>query len=158
MPLRANFYIIDNQLIMVTIFDNIDIKEIEIISEDKDKILKFLAENKWKDGFECRNCGHTNYCHGKTPYSRRCTKCKKEESATAHTLFHRCRFDLKKAFKIAHMVCTNQNISTYKISEFVDLRQMTCWSFKKKITECINNREDLSTKKKIELKDVIIRK
>ena len=32
-----------------------------------DLCLKFLASVKWEDGFVCRKCGNTNYCHGKTP-------------------------------------------------------------------------------------------
>ena len=48
---------------------------------DSGKVLMFLSEQKWKNGFRCRKCNHTNYCEGKTPYSRRCTRCKAEESA-----------------------------------------------------------------------------
>ena len=68
---------------------------------DGDKVLKFISEVKWKYGFVCRNCGHTNYCEGKTAYSRRCTRCKKEESASAHTIFHNIKFPVNKAFYIA---------------------------------------------------------
>jgi radical SAM protein with 4Fe4S-binding SPASM domain len=25
---------------------------------------------KWRKGFECRKCGYTNFCSGKTPHSR----------------------------------------------------------------------------------------
>ena len=103
----------------------------------KDDCLRYLAEQKWKDGFICTKCSHDNFCPGKTPYSRRCTKCKKEESATANTLFHHCRIDLLEAFKMAHEVCSNPNISSYQISERFNIRQMTCWKFKKKITECL---------------------
>ena len=52
-----------------------------------EKALQFIAGIKWEGGFTCRKCGNTNFCDGKSPYSRRCTKCKTEESATAHTLF-----------------------------------------------------------------------
>ena len=59
--------------------------------------LSVLADLKWKDGYACSNCGSANYCKGKQPYSRRCTKCKKDESATANTVFHRCKFSLRKS-------------------------------------------------------------
>ncbi|MGM0566169.1 MAG: transposase [Bacteroidota bacterium] len=99
--------------------------------------LKVLADEKWAEGYQCRRCGHTNYCRGRSPYSRRCTRCKYEESAQAHTIFHKCRIPLPKAFKISFQVCNQHEISSYKLSEALELRQMTCWRFKKTILECI---------------------
>ena len=98
--------------------------------------LAFLASVKWSDGFSCRKCGHENYCAGKTPSSRRCTRCKHDESATAHTPFHGCRMPLDLAFRIAFEVCCQPDISTYKLAEVYRTRQMTCWKLKKKIIEC----------------------
>jgi hypothetical protein len=105
--------------------------------------LEFLAELKWKDGYICRKCGHTNYCKGKTPFSRRCTKCKHEESSTAHTIFHRCKIPLMEAFDIISKICADPEISTYKLSKLKDRRQMTCWKFKKKIIDCIEKKGKL---------------
>jgi hypothetical protein len=33
---------------------------------------------------------------------------------------------------------------------------MTCWKFKKKISQCIEDREDMSDSRKIELKEIIL--
>lgn len=141
---------------MLTIFDKINIKQFQTFFDDEEKCLSFLADEKWKDGFVCRNCGHTHYCSGKTPFSRRCTKCKREESATAHTIFHRCKIYLPDAFKLAHLVCTSPKISTAELSETLDLRQMTCWHFKKKVTQCIESRNDVSAEGKVELKEIVM--
>lgn len=104
---------------------------------DEASCLEFLADAKWSSGFVCRKCGHSNFCKGKTPYSRRCTRCKHEESATSHTVFHNCRIPLTKAFKMSFLVCDKPEISTYKLSRQLETRQMTCWKFKKKILDCI---------------------
>ncbi len=141
---------------MLTIFGKISIPQIKDLFIDEEKCLEFIADEKWKEGFVCRKCGHTNYCLGKKLFSRRCTKCKTEESATAHTIFHRCRLYLPDAFRIVHIVCTDPNISSATLSEAVDIRQMTCWKFKKKITKCIEERKDVSSSTKIELKEVIM--
>jgi hypothetical protein len=117
--------------------------EFELEFSTDEKCLEFLAREKWKDGYKCRKCGHTNYCKGKTPFSRRCTRCKHDESATAHTIFHRCKIPLTDAFEIAYTVCRNPTISTYDLSRKLDTRQMTCWKFKKKITECIESKGEL---------------
>jgi len=143
------------QHILKKLFENIDIKEFETQFSSDDDCLKFLVEEKWKNGFVCRKCGHTNYCVGSTPYSRRCTKCKSQESATAHTIFHRCKIPIHEAFKITYLVCSLPNISSHEISRQIDIRQMTCWSFKKKISQCIDERGDLSVVQKAEIKEKI---
>jgi hypothetical protein len=106
--------------------------------ESDDKCLELLAQIKWEDGFVCRKCGNTNFCPGKAPHARRCTRCKSEESATAGTVFHHCRFSLSKAFYIAYSVCKGkQDISTYEFARKLSLRQMTCWKFKDRIRKAI---------------------
>ena len=110
----------------------------EELFADSEKVMKFVADVKWENGFECRNCGHTNYCEGKTAFSRRCTRCKKEESATAHTIFHNIKFPLNKAFYIAYNVCVLGNeFSSYNFSDRLELNQMTCWKFRKRIQTCM---------------------
>lgn len=105
--------------------------------------LSFLAEEKWKQNYRCRKCGHDNYCQGKTPYSRRCTRCKHEESATAHTLFHHCKINLPDAFKITYMICHDEQVSSHELSRQLQLRQMTCWKFKQKINECLQQKKGI---------------
>jgi hypothetical protein len=141
---------------MLTIFGKINIPKIKDFFADEEKCLEFIADEKWKDGYACRKCGHHNYCQGKTPFSRRCTRCKSEESATSHTIFHRCRISLPDAFRIAHLVCSEPNISSTELSKQVNIRQMTCWKFKKKISKCIEERDDMSETRKVELKEIIL--
>ena len=112
--------------------------QLEELFTNNDKCLEFLSKLKWEKGFVCRKCGNENYCPGKTPYSRRCTKCKTEESATSGTIFHHCRFDISKAFFIAYNVCRgNNDLSTYEFARLLSLRQMTCWKFKDKLKKAM---------------------
>jgi hypothetical protein len=122
---------------MITLISKLDEKRFKTRFSTDTECLKFLAESKWARGFKCRKCGNANFCHGKTPFSRRCTRCKHEESASAHTMFHGCKIPLKTAFEIAYLVCKDPGISTYTLSNMLGKRQMTCWKFKKKILECI---------------------
>ena len=105
--------------------------------------LHFLADKKWENGFVCKKCGNTNFCKGKTLYARRCTRCKHEESAIAHTIFHRCHIPLTEAFRIVYMVCSNPSVSTYEISRQIELRQMTCWKLKSRLMECLKNKGEV---------------
>lgn len=119
---------------------NSEISEIQLdeLFGSNEKCLEFLSEIKWKDGYKCRKCDNINYCPGKTPFSRRCTKCKSDESATSGTIFHHCRFDISKAFYIAYNVCKgNDDVSSYEFARRLALRQMTCWKFKDKLKKAI---------------------
>jgi len=108
------------------------------------KCYEFLAQIKWAQGFVCKKCGNTNSCSGKMPYSKRCTRCKTEESAIAGSIFHNCKFSISKAFYIAYTVCkVNKDISTYEFARRLSLRQMTCWKFKDKITKAIEKSGEL---------------
>jgi two-component system, sensor histidine kinase LadS len=117
--------------------------KLEQLLVDEDHLLEFIASEKWKEGYVCRKCGHDNYCKGKKPYSRRCTRCKQEESATSHTIFHGCHLPLSQAFRLAYEVCLNPEISTYELARQLDTRQMTCWKLKKRMMECIEQRGKL---------------
>lgn len=128
---------------METMFRQLDLSSFQGRFASEEECLDFLAQAKWKDGFVCRKCGHTHYCSGKTPHSRRCTRCKAEESATAHTIFHRCKIHLPDAFRITFQVCQDDGVSSHELARTLDLRQMTCWKFKKKLTECMERRKDL---------------
>jgi putative intracellular protease/amidase len=122
---------------------------------DSEKVMKFVADVKWEAGFVCRSCGHTNYCEGKTPHSRRCTRCKKEESATAHTIFHNIKFPLNKAFFIAYNVCVLGNeFSSYNFSDQLGLNQMTCWKFRKRINDCLMKHRD--TKDNVAIQSILL--
>lgn len=116
--------------------------------------LEHIAEAKWVNGYVCRKCGHAHYCRGKTPFSRRCTRCKHEESATSQTIFHRCKIPLPLAFQIVWHVCHHPGISSYELSDELQIRQMTCWKFKRKIADCIESRNDVSPEIKSQLRRI----
>ncbi|HOE59122.1 MAG TPA: hypothetical protein PLG54_05645 [Bacteroidales bacterium] len=124
---------------IVEIFHHTDFNGICKKFASEESCLEYLALKKWEGGYICRNCWHNNYCKGNTPYSRRCTRCKREESAKAHTIFHYCRLPLPEAFRFANIVCHNPKISSYELARYFNLRQMTCWKLKKKIVECLES-------------------
>jgi hypothetical protein len=127
----------------------------ELFSSDV-KCYEFLAEVKWGEGFICRKCGNTNYCQGKTPHSRRCTKCKTEESSSAGTIFHNCKFPISKAFYIAYNVCKGEeDLSTYEYARRLALRQMTCWNFKTKIQQALTHMDSLTDIEKSSIEKIL---
>jgi hypothetical protein len=130
-------------------------KQLKELFLNDDKCLQFLAEVKWENGFVCRKCGNDNYCPGKTPHARRCTKCKSEESAASGTIFHNCKFPLHKAFYIAYNVCKGkEDVSTYEFARRLSLRQMTCWNFKTKIHQAIQQMDSLTENERMSIQKI----
>ena len=135
-----------------------ELSEVQLneLFKNDEKCLEFLSEIKWNEGFRCRKCGNTNYCAGKTPHSRRCTRCKGEESATTGTIFHNCKFPISKAFYIAYNVCKNkEDVSTYEFARRLSLRQMTCWNFKTKIQTALQELDTLSAGEKSSIEKIL---
>lgn len=129
---------------------------VEELFVSDEKCLEFLADLKWADGFACRKCGNINYCAGKSSYSRRCTKCKSEESATSGTIFHNCKFPIHKAFIIAYNVCKGkEDVSTYEFARRLALRQMTCWNFKTKIQTALKTMDSLTDTEKVAIEKML---
>ena len=129
---------------------------VEKLFVSDEKCLEFLADLKWADGFTCRKCGNTNSCTGKSSYSRRCTKCKSEESATSGTIFHNCKFPIHKAFIIAYNVCKGkEDVSTYEFARRLALRQMTCWNFKTKIQTALKSIDTLTDIEKVAIEKML---
>jgi len=116
------------------------IKFNKAFSTDED-CFRYLADIKWKETeFQCKKCGHTKYCHGVKPFSRRCMKCKYDESPTAGTLFDKCKFPLQLAFHIAFKISTKKKgMSSLELSREFELRQKTCWEFKWKIQQAMQS-------------------
>jgi len=136
--------------------ENISQELVEELFVSDEKCLEFLADLKWADGFTCRKCGNTNFCDGKSSFSRRCTKCKSEESATSGTIFHNCKFPIHKAFFIAYNVCKGkEDVSTYEFARRLALRQMTCWNFKTKIQSALKSMDSLSDNEKIAIEKML---
>jgi hypothetical protein len=131
-------------------------EQLEELFVSDDKCYQFLAELKWEEGFICRKCGNTNYCPGKSPHSRRCTKCKTGESAAAGTIFHNCKFPVSKAFYIAYNVCKGkEELSSYELARRLSLRQMTCWNFKTKINKALTRMDSLTEKEKSAIEKIL---
>ena len=108
--------------------------------DDKD-CYNYLADIKWPDeNFKCKKCGHNKFCSGKKPFSRRCIKCRYDESPTARTMFDKCKFSLLVAFHIAFKISVRKKgMSSLELSKEFGLRQVTCWRFKRKIQKAMKS-------------------
>ncbi|MTI30617.1 7TM diverse intracellular signaling domain-containing protein, partial [Xanthovirga aplysinae] len=111
----------------------VDMDEFLRLFPDEEACYKFLATEKWKNGYSCKKCNNEKYSEGQGQYARRCSKCGYSESATAETIFHRLHFSILKAFYLLFLVYSNQGkITSKELAEALDLRVNTCWKYAKK--------------------------
>lgn len=116
-------------------------EEFSSMYPDDDSCLKFLANIKWQAGFACSRCAHANFSDGRSPYSRRCTKCGYDESVTAGTLLQNTRLPINKAFYMIFLVyAAKGNISSHKLSSILNIRQSTCWAYSAKIKKAMKEK------------------
>jgi hypothetical protein len=119
----------------------VDFEEFSAMYPDDDSCMKFLADVKWHNGYACRKCGHLYYSVGRSPYSRRCSKCGYEESVTAYTVLQNTRLPINKAFYMIFLIYSSKgSISSHKLSEILGIRQSTCWTYSSKIKKTMKER------------------
>lgn len=100
----------------------------------------YIADIKWENGYECKKCSNTKFIPGKKPFSRRCSKCKYDESPTAGTMFDKVKFPILVAFHIIFKIGTKKKgMSSLELSNEFELRQKTCWEFKWKIQQAMQS-------------------
>lgn len=129
---------VDNVIKARLTSNEVNFEEFSRIYPDKESCYKLLAELKWKDPFCCKKCGNQNYFQGHTLYSRRCSACDYDESVTHGTLFEGSRIPINKGFYLLFLLYTNKgNISSYKLSKILNIRQSTCWTYSTKINKLI---------------------
>ncbi|MFD0795584.1 7TM diverse intracellular signaling domain-containing protein [Mucilaginibacter litoreus] len=122
--------------------EEVDFSEFSKIYPDSESCFAYLAQLKWNAGYHCRKCGNEHYFAGHVPHSRRCAKCDYEESVIAYTIFQNSRIPITKAFYLLFLIySTKGKISSHKLSEILDIRQGTCWSYSNKIKKLMDGRK-----------------
>jgi hypothetical protein len=135
----------------ISIFDFI-----EHFQSDED-CIKYLEDLKWKQGYRCSQCGHSHHVKGKKESNRRCQLCHFDESVTSGTLFHKIKFPLLKAFHICYRVCMKKKgMSSTELSRELDLRQKTCWLFKRKIQQAMKSSEKQPLAGRVDVDEFVI--
>lgn len=128
-------------------YKSLSIFEFQERFPDEASCYAHLVEVKWKEGYQCRKCGHTHYCKGDKDLDRQCTRCRHMESPTSGTLFHKVKFSILKAFWIVYYVSSNKKgIASTELSRKLGLSQKACWLFKQKVMQgmCSSEKSPMS--------------
>jgi len=123
----------------------------------EDKCQAYLANIKWSNGFHCPVCNYNQYFNGYKAHSRVCKKCRRIDSVTANTLFHKVKFGLRKAFWIVfEMSCSTKSISSTQVARRVGITQKTAWLFMHKVRQAMQSSEQFPLEGKVEVDEFVI--
>jgi hypothetical protein len=124
---------------MIEIFKGMNLIEFMDRFSNAEKCKEYLASIKWRDGFLCSKCSHTQYWEDKKDtFVKVCKKCRHRESVTSNTLFHKVKFDLRKAFIIVfEMSTTTKSGSALMMAKKVGVNRKTSWSFMHKVRKAM---------------------
>lgn len=107
-----------------------------------DNCKEYLADIKWKNGFECVKCSNKTSQIRKN-FARTCNKCSHTETAPANTLFHKVKFGLRKAFFICfEMSTTTKSLSASYMGVRFGVTEKTALLFMHKIREAMKSSEN----------------
>lgn len=138
-------------------FKSLSIFDFQQRFPDERSCYLYLSKLKWAEGYQCKKCGHKNYCKGKKEFDRQCTSCRYCESPTAGTLFHKLKFSILKAFWIVYYLSTNKKgMASTELSRKLELRQKTCWLFKHKVMKAMESSGQHPLEGQVEVDEFVV--
>ena len=121
-----------------------------------DSCKEYLSKIKWTNGFKCVKCHHVG-CQIRANYDRTCNKCSYTESPSAHTLFHKVKFGLDKAFIICfEMATTTRSLSASDLSKRVGVTPYTARMFMYKVRESMKSSENNPMDNRVEVDEFVV--
>ena len=101
-----------------------------------------IASRRWPHGFECPACGGRRYSLVTTRDLYQCTKCRRQTSPIARTIFASTHLPLRLWFRaIYHLTQTKQGISSIELRRRLGVTQTTAWKIKHKLKQVMLERD-----------------
>jgi transposase-like protein len=101
-----------------------------------------VIASRWPDGFECPVCGAMQFSVVKTRDLYQCTKCRRQTSPIAGTIFASTHLPLRLWFRaIYHLTQTKQGISSIELGRRLGVTQTTAWKIKHKLKQVMLERD-----------------
>ena len=138
-------------------FKGISIQQFNRSFKNEEDCQQYLFNMKWKDGYRCRRCGCLQCGKGKTRFYLRCKACGYDESVTAHTMFHKLKIPLLKAFGMAfRLAVSKKGMSTTELAREFAVNQKSSWLFKRKTQEAMKSSGKHLLGNKVEIDELMI--
>ena len=138
-------------------FQGISIKQFNESFQNEEDCKQYLFDLKWKEGYQCRRCNCVKSYKGRTAFHLRCKVCGYDESVTAHTLFHKIKVPLLKAFGMAFRISVRKKgMSTTELAKEFSVNQKSSWLFKRKSQEAMKSSGKHLLENKVEVDELMI--
>jgi transposase-like protein len=103
---------------------------------------QIVVSSRWPRGFECPVCGGGRYSLVTTRDLYQCTKCRRQTSPIAGTIFASTHQPLRLWFRaIYHLTQTKQGISSIELGRRLGVTQTTAWKIKHKLKQVMLERD-----------------
>ena len=120
---------------------SVSFEEFKEIYPDDAACNNFLRELRNGQAFDCHKCHSSEFYPSGEHHFRRCKSCGYREPLTYNTIFYRIKFPILKAFYILYLVSAGRELTIDELSEVVNLRRETCWSFRNKVMDVMKTRK-----------------
>lgn len=138
-------------------FEGLSIYEFQERFPDDKSCTDLLVKLKWEDGYSCCHCSYKKYGTTKRYGERRCNSCRKPESATAHTLFHKMKFPVHKAFMMLYLISTmKKGVSAAELHRKVGVHKRTSLFFKRKVMAAMGSQCNYKMSGKVEVDETFV--
>lgn len=125
--------------------------------KSEEDCLKYLIEIKWGAGFKCIKCGNDRYSKGRQWFYKRCKACGYDESATANTMFHKCKLGLLRAFEIGFRVSVKKKgMSSCELGREFGCQQRSAWLLKAKFQNAMKSSDKYPLEEAVEVDEFLV--
>jgi len=101
-----------------------------------------VIASRWPNGFDCPVCGCRQHSLVTTRDLYQCTRCRRQTSPIAGTIFAATHLSLRLWFRaIYHLTQTKQGISSIELSRRLGVTQTTAWKIKHKLKQVMLERD-----------------
>ncbi|MCZ8514349.1 IS1595 family transposase [Paenibacillus filicis] len=108
----------------------------------EENCAEYIMSKRWKDGFSCLKCNHTEYYYIRTRQLYECRKCHYQASITAGTLFHKTKQPLTVWFWAIYLVAHDKRgKSALSLSDVLGLNYRTAFNMLRKIRAAMKDRD-----------------
>lgn len=100
------------------------------------KCRKELFRQRWPQGFVCPGCGSREYGEYEKRGLYQCSKCRRQTSITAGTIFHSTNLPLTTWFFCMYLMTQSKNgISSLELSRQLGIGYRSAWRMKQKLMQ-----------------------
>jgi transposase-like protein len=138
-------------------FNVLTIHQFHKLYPTEEACLKYLMEVKWGKGYQCIKCKGTAFGKGRQWFYRRCKQCGYDESATANTLFHKCKLGMLKAFEIGFRLSVKKKgMSSCELAKEFGCCQMSAWLLKAKYQNAMKSSDKYPLEDEVEVDEFLV--